>query len=276
MTGIRRFIHVVFVLGIAAAAVFHLPFGGCSYLKIGYIRLVCPVGFAEVVLASKSIPYALLPGAVVLAFLVTLLGRAYCSWVCPASLVGDETRRLSLRVLPKKLTGTIRGRWKRLKQRTRKRWGMERGDTLALIAGLAIGTAVFGYPAFSLVCPVGVVSRNIIELAVHGRVRGDLVFLVIPLLFGLFYKTGWKCFCPVGVVRGVLAGKNKTFGPAVDRDTCTSCGRCRRACPAGIDMGHEVPDPALCSKCLACVDACPVKAVSVHVCRRVSGEDDIA
>ena len=168
-----------------------------------------------------------------------------------------------MRIFPKKVTGKIRGKWHALKNQTQKKWGLERGDTMALIAGLALGTALFGYPAFSLICPVGVVSRNIIELAVHGRLRSDLVLLVIPVIFGLFYKTGWKCFCPVGVVRGVLAGENKTLVPVVNRDTCLSCGKCSRKCPAGIDVEHTVPDPTICSKCFVCVDTCPVKAVSV-------------
>ena len=51
--------------------------------------------------------------------------------------------------------------------------------------------------------------------------------------------------------------------PLILRDSCTGCGECGRACPAGaISLDDEMTiDLGRCQVCHACVDACPVKAM---------------
>lgn len=67
----------------------------------GTLCVLCPVGFAEISLASGSVPWELLPGVVAVLAVVFLLGRVFCSWVCPTSLI----RNVFGGRMPRGLTG---------------------------------------------------------------------------------------------------------------------------------------------------------------------------
>jgi len=51
----------------------------------------------------------------------------------------------------------------------------------------------------------------------------------------------------------------------VDEDTCISCGACVDACPVdAISMNDKAKvDPDTCTDCGACVDECPVDAITL-------------
>lgn len=74
---------------IAVAAVVLVVIFACTFahVPIGTLCALCPVGFAEVAVGSGSVPWALLPGVLVVLAVVFLLGRVFCSWVCPTSLL---------------------------------------------------------------------------------------------------------------------------------------------------------------------------------------------
>lgn len=72
-------------IGIASAVlivIFALTF---AHVPIGTLCALCPVGFAEIWAASGSAPLGLLPGVLIVLGVVFVLGRVFCSWICPTS-----------------------------------------------------------------------------------------------------------------------------------------------------------------------------------------------
>lgn len=74
---------------IAVAALVLVIIFACTFahVPIGTLCSLCPVGFAEVSLASGSVPWDLLPGVLIVLVIIFLLGRVFCSWICPTSLL---------------------------------------------------------------------------------------------------------------------------------------------------------------------------------------------
>jgi ferredoxin-type protein NapH len=255
---IRHYVRLAVIILIVSAAFFGLPIAGCCYMKIGYLRLICPIGFLEVCLATHRFYWTLFPAFLAVFLILFLLGRFFCSWVCPASFLGQQVQKVAKKILPRRLVSIVLCGWRKFENKAPQ---LGHRDSIALMVGAFIGIFLFGYPFISLFCPIGVISRNIIELFIHFRLRYDLALVIIPLMFGLFFTRTWKSCCPIGTLRGLEASFNRTFIPVVDHDLCKACGKCQRVCPFGLNPQEGVVDTQLCVKCLQCIDACPQKAI---------------
>lgn len=263
---IRSFVGTAILLGIFAAAFFGYPLSGCNYLPVSYIRLFCPVGFIENSLSSHSIAWKLLPGFLIVCTLVLLWGRAYCSWFCPATHAKSKSLGFVAAFLPNSLKRRVGPKWRAARQKIVSKTRLEAKDGIALVLGGAVGIAIFHYPFFCLWCPIGIISRSLVELATHYTLRSELVLLVVPLGLGLLFKSGWKCLCPVGLFRGVVALGNRSVVPSVAQDTCKACGKCEKVCPSEIAVTKTI-NTMECIKCFKCVDTCPYHAASVRLFR---------
>jgi indolepyruvate ferredoxin oxidoreductase alpha subunit len=62
----------------------------------------------------------------------------------------------------------------------------------------------------------------------------------------------------------VLLSRQHDEAYHIDTDTCVRCGICvRLGCPAiGVEEGQPQIDPALCTGCSLCAQACPKQAIS--------------
>ncbi len=144
-----------------------------------------------------------------------------------------------------------------------------------LLATLAT-TAVFGFPVFCTVCPVGLTFAFVLlvmRLFVYGELTWALVAFPAVVLAEVALLPRWcRDICPLGALHSLVAAGNRTFRPHVDEATCLhaakgpgSCDRCTRACPQGIDL-HDVAlgRTALneCLKCRACSDVCPTRSIT--------------
>lgn len=260
---IRHLLQGTVILFLISAAWFNIPATFCA-INIGLFQLICPVGFIEVSFATKSIITSLLPGVLLVILMTLLVGKSFCAWACPSRFAGSLIHHIGNKKIPKATAGII-AFWNKLKNRIQSHVSLTWGDGLALLSGLLIGICLFSFPAYSIICPVGIISRNIIEFITHLRLRMDLSLLAIPLLLSLFFKFGWKCACPLGLVRGKISISNKTLIPVVNPDLCRGCGICMDNCTSGVDLHLKKYDGFACSKCFNCLRDCPHNAITIGI-----------
>lgn len=251
----------VLVLAVAAA---HL--GGNA--AVGTLCALCPVGFAQIAAASGSVPWGLLPGVLAVLAVVFLVGRAFCSWLCPSQLLknvfgGREPRGVLGRSGKAPAAGCASCGSSNLKTQ---------GAVLLVL--LVVSFAV-GFPVFCLLCPIGLVFGTLWALNrvfVLLQPGWELIVFPLMLLAELFLFKRWcSSICPLGFFFG-LVGKARAklgFGarPQADCATCISkegCHTCSTVCPEGIDVAN--PGEATldsCTFCLDCVENCPTKSIKL-------------
>ena len=260
---LRQYWRIMTVVAVLAAAWWKLPVTFCA-VRLGMLQLICPVGFIESSLATRTVVYRLLPGVLTVVVLTIVLGRMFCSWTCPARLAGHAADNFFRRTLPG-AAEKIKISWRKTRQRLQKKLRLSWGDGLAMMAGLFTGVAIFKFPAYSIFCPVGILSRNLVELIVHFHLRWDMFFLLLPITLGLFFNLGWKCACPVGLIQGVLAKPNRTFVPVINFKECELCGKCMQNCNFGVSLHKNARDSFACVKCFKCLRDCNKNAINLKL-----------
>jgi polyferredoxin len=88
--------------------------------------------------------------------------------------------------------------------------------------------------------------------------RATAIVLAVLTVTSLVVKNPWcRYLCPYGAMMGLVALVSPT---RITRsaDACIDCGKCARACPAGlpVDVMASVRS-AECTACMSCVAVCP-------------------
>jgi ferredoxin-type protein NapH len=244
---LRKVVLAGVVVLMVGGALLDYTTGTCAAFGLSMLRFICPVGFVEISLATRSIVWTALPYTVLALGLVVLIGRFPCGWLCPVYKFKHKATRVvpidRLQAASSRLP--IQATWR---------------DGVAVLVGVLAVSAITGYPVYCIVCPIGILSRNLIALGTHFTVHPDIVLLALyPLLLGIFVD--WTRVCPVGGVGGI-ANQTAPLQPIqVDHDACMQCGECRVICPENIPLYEENVDLGSCTACLHCYDACPNDAV---------------
>lgn len=143
-----------------------------------------------------------------------------------------------------------------------------------ILGGALASSAVFGFPVFCLICPVGLTFALTVALwrlfefnETNWAILWFAGFLVLELLV---LRRWCSRFCPLGALWTLASRLNRFFRPKAREDLCTRmthgvpCTICRDVCPEGIDPASVANDPMLlarCTKCGACAAVCPTGAV---------------
>lgn len=191
----------------------------------------------EVMLAGKMFWWPLVGSMMPLLIATLLLGRVFCSWICPLNTVFE----LAASIKPPRV------------RRTRNGWMPFRILVLFLLAAL-----LTSLPLFTILSPIGILSR-----AVAFGSGLELLFVVsLVALEWLYDRKAWcRNLCPVGALYGLL-GKWRLVMIGIDRANCLNCHKCKNACTMQVDVGSRKPLAQLtCTNCGDCVDACAAKAV---------------
>lgn len=250
--------------------------------SVGYdaIAYICPLGALEAIFGSWAfVPRVLICLAVVV-IVALVFGKAFCSWVCPVAPLSDLLRGRKAREKDEcertQAAHRVLERWSdtNAAQAEKHKPFLSRVDGRhVVLAGSLASAAVCGFPVFCLVCPIGLTFASAIALyRLIGFNEPAIEVLVFPALLVLELTVLRKwChrFCPVGALLSLLSRGNRTFKPHVDASMCarhagSSCAACAQACPEHIDPCADLGDRSLaeCTRCGACVNTCPAKALS--------------
>ncbi len=268
-----RYLRIALALVVLALAFTAVFFHG----DVGTLCLLCPVGFGEVALASGSIPWALLPGVLIVLVLIVLLGRVFCSWVCPTSLL----RNIFGGHKPRGLTGRV-GETPGCSTCGRPHNNLA---AQAVVLGvLLIISFIVHFPVFCLICPIGLTFGALFALSrtlITWQPGWELVVFPAMLILEVLVLRRWcSAICPLGFFFGLMAKLHVRLPgapkPRVQESACRyeqGCRVCEQSCAENICAASATPATLEdCTGCLDCKEHCPTQAI--HFLGRESGSSE--
>jgi polyferredoxin len=269
---LKRIRIIVAVFFLAALTLLFLDYTGTVHAYLGWC--------AKIQLIPALLNFHL-AAAAIFVIITLLIGRFYCSAICPLGIFQDVISRL-----------TNIGKKNRFNYRpSRKPLVILRFVLLAVfLAALATGISVitallepysaFGRMVSQIFGPVYQWGNNV--LAGFAERSGSYAFysvdvwmksaaaLIVAIstfvIVGVFaWKSGrgyCNTVCPVGALFGIVT-KFSLIKPSVDKEKCNSCGLCAKNCKAScIDSVNKEIDYLRCVFCFNCIAICPKKSVT--------------
>jgi ferredoxin-type protein NapH len=212
------------------------------------LQLSDPLAAVGQAAASLSLYWPFLLTALIPVVLTVLLGRFFCGWICPATLLYE---------LNTNLAGWLRWAGIRLGNRRFDR----RLKYLVLALGLAISAAT-GSVTVAAIYPPAIVGREIYYAVALGGFGGGTVFFLVTLLFDLLVARRGFCryLCPGGALYSLL-GRYRLLRIRRIVEGCNDCGKCNVVCEFALDPMHDDFGQE-CNNCTACVAICPTDAMT--------------
>lgn len=217
--------------------------------------------------------------------LTLLLGRVYCSVICPLGVFQDIISWIARHTLRRKKRYTFS------KAKTLLRYSVLAGVVVAFIGGLTSVLALldpyslFGRIAVNVFRPVYLMGNNLLEIlfirfhnytfykmdtGIFSISSFVIALLTLVAVAGLAWKYGrtWcNTICPVGTVLGFLSNYS-LFKIRINPDKCNHCKKCVTKCKAScIDSKEQKVDHNRCVACFDCLGACKQKALTYSLPR---------
>jgi ferredoxin len=181
--------------------------------------------------------------------------KLICGWACPFGALQELIYsipilgRIKQRKVPFVLTNTIRAALF--------------AAMLLFLFGIAGGQK--GMVIYHYVNPFNLFNLDFETLSI-------LLTVIITLLVSfVLYRPFCQLICPFGFLSWI-AERLSLFRIRIDKDKCTECGACIKACPLEAAEGRVYSSklPADCFSCARCLNVCPVDAIQYRSISRVS------
>lgn len=262
---IRRILAIIFF---AFITLLFLDFTGTIHTWFGWMAKI------QFLPALLALNVGVIIGLVVLTL---LMGRIYCSVICPLGIFQDIISWISGK--------TKKNRFRYSKPLNWLRYGMLILFAVAFIAGIGSLVALlapysaYGRMVSNLLSPIYLWGNNLLayfaeqadsytfystEVWIKGGATLIVAIITLVILMVLAWKNGrtyCNTICPVGTVLGFLS-RFSILKPVIDTDKCNGCGLCARNCKAScIDSKNHAIDYSRCVVCLDCIDKCKQGAI---------------
>lgn len=251
-----------------------LDFSGTLHTWLGWLA---KIQFIPAILALNT-------GVVLLLILLTLLlGRAYCSVICPLGIFQDLISRVGRTGKKLPYSGSPAKNYLR--------YGFLALFAVSMVAGVSIIVALldpyaaYGRIANNFFLPLWQWGNNLLAYVAERAdsyafyqtdvwIRSIPVFVIAAITLLLVVVLSWKngrtycnTICPVGTILGVIS-RYSAFKISIDKSSCNSCGLCARHCKAAcIDSKAHVIDYSRCVTCMNCIGKCNKNALSFRYVR---------
>ena len=193
---------------------------------------------------------------VVVLVVTALIGRLYCSVVCPMGIFQDFVTWISGLLFPKR------------KFQYRKPANWLRYIVLAVFVVLMV--AGLGSLA-AFIAPYSAYARMVTNI--HGTglplVIAIVTIVVVGVMSFVWGRLWCNTVCPVGSLLG-LVSKHSLLGIRIDASKCGGCHKCEHKCKAMcIDVENKTVDMSRCVDCFNCLGECKHGAISFSGKRKV-------
>lgn len=218
-----------------------------------------------------------------------LLGRIYCSAICPLGIMQDVAAHIGRkwrkrRAAKVKAEEVYHPNRKRLRTISLIVWVvLMLFPVTGWLAHIIEPYSAYGRIAHELLGPlVDLMGNGIEKVAEHygkyllyprkvvwtwGISLVIAVVTFVLLMVNAFTRGRLYCntFCPVGTLLSYLSERTSMIRPVIDTDKCNGCTACGRQCKANaIDMVNHQIDMAQCVACYDCMDYCKQGAIHME------------
>ncbi len=278
---------ILAILSLAAVTLLFVDFTGTAQSLWPWMA---KIQFVPALLSVNAVALAIIVGGTL------LLGRAYCSVICPLGIFQDAVNWLRGRIGSKK------------KRKNRFRYSPARSKTrlavlgifvfllilgltnllAASIAGLLEPYSAYGRIASQIFAPAVDWINNLLagwsesqvdnytfyRVAIATSIPVLIVAIITLLIVTAMAWRGGRDYCnticPVGTILGYLS-KYSLLKPVINTDKCINCGKCGRNCKAKcINTKAHAIDYTRCVACMDCINTCNEGAI-VYTYRRSHG-----
>ncbi len=223
--------------------------GGMTWsVRLLGIPFTDPVALLSVLVVDHTPAIGFTLGALIPLTLALTLGRVFCSYVCPASLLFFAIGRLRFFLSSYLYFLDIH---------------LPRGVAWGVLAG-GLGTVGWvGHGLWTLILPYFAMGQTIFHAIALGTLSVSVASLVLFAILDLFVGYQFTCryVCPTGRLLGTI-GRRALVTVRRDHARCLeSCTACGDVCPFEVDP--KLDQTRDCSLCGACLVICPTECLTV-------------
>jgi len=212
----------------------------------GY-KISDPLAVFGQVAAGREIHWPFVATALIPVVTTVLLGRFFCGWICPATLLYE---------LNTNIAAWLRRLGWRLPNRR-----FNPGLKYAVLLACIVISMLSGFMLLAAIYPPAIIGREIYYAVALGGFGFGMVFFLLTLLFDLLVTRRGFCryLCPGGALYSLL-GRYRVLRINRLPEACNDCAKCTAVCEFALDpmrdgFGQE------CNNCTACMAVCPNDAL---------------